>query len=44
MFFTKLAPEVARRLKNWLRKNVGKRANTAVGATGRYLIASAAHS
>jgi CheY-like chemotaxis protein len=44
LFFTKLAPQVARRLKNWLRKNAGKKASTARGATRRYLIAAAAQS
>lgn len=44
MFFTKLAPEVARRLKTWLRKNVGKKSSSAVGAPGRYLVAVAAQS
>jgi CheY-like chemotaxis protein len=44
MFFTKLAPEVARRLKTWLTKNVGKKAGTALGASARYLVAAAAQS
>ena len=44
MFFTKLAPEVTRRLKTWLRKNIGKTSGAGVGAAGRYLVAAAAES
>lgn len=41
MFFTKLAPEVARRLKTWLRKNTGKHSGSAVG---RFAVAAAVQS
>lgn len=44
LFFTQLAPEVMRRLRTWLRKNVGKKSSSKFAATARFAVAAAAQS